>query len=89
MVFKVGDKVRICHNPVSLLKSHADKRAEIIQKGFGSEWLLSIEGSKWWVKEFDFEKEEEEEPLPFSTIEKVVEFPQFQQRLRDYDRRRL
>lgn len=87
MSFKVGDKVRICHSPISLLKSHADKRAEIIQKGFGSEWLLSIEGSKWWAKEFDFEREEDEEPLPFSTIEKVVEFPQFQQRLRDYDRR--
>lgn len=76
MPFKIGDTVRICHSPISLLKSHADKRAEIIQKGFGSEWLLSIEGSKWWVKEFDFEKEEEEEELlPFSTIEKVVEFP--------------
>ena len=65
MSFKVGDTVRICHSPISLLKSHADKRAEIIQKGFGSEWLLSIDGSKWWAKEFDFEKDEDEEPLPF------------------------
>ena len=56
--------IKICHNPLSLLKTHADKTAEILKKGFGNEWLIYIDGSKWWVKEYDFE-EEKEEPYLF------------------------
>lgn len=78
MSFAVGDRVKICSKPLSLLKSHADQKAEIVKKGFGNEYLIRINGSNWWAKEYDFE-EEKKEPLPFSVIEKIENLPQFKQ----------
>ncbi len=73
MRFKVGDKVRICSNPHSLLKSHADKEAEIIKAGTCNfhEWLLRIDGNNWWAKSYDFEKIESEDPLPCYLVERI------------------
>ena len=88
MSFAVGDKVKICNKPLSVLQSHANKTAEIVKKGFGNKWLLRINGDLWWVKEFDFEKEEED-LFPFSLTDKMEKEKQIKLALKQYDRLRL
>lgn len=52
---KIGDKVRVRKNPVSVLKSYAGKTAEIISSGLG-EYLIRFENRElWWVKCSDIE----------------------------------
>ena len=88
MSFVVGDKVKICHEPLSLLKTHADKSAELVKKGFGQEWLIRINGDLWWAKEFDFEKEDEE-LFPFLLTDKMKKEKQIELALKKYNRLRL
>jgi hypothetical protein len=52
---KIGDKVRVRKNPVSVLKSYAGMTAEIISSGLG-EYLIRLENRElWWVKWSDIE----------------------------------
>ena len=50
---KIDDKVKVRNEPISLLKIHANKEAEIIKKGFGNEWLVRVNGELWWAKGYD------------------------------------
>lgn len=49
---KVGDKVRVVDNPISLLKVHANIEGEIVKHSRG-EWLVNLNGELWWAKRFD------------------------------------
>ena len=88
MSFTVGDKVKICNKPLSVLQSHANKTAEIVKKGFGNEWLLRINGDLWWTKEFDFEKKEKD-LFPFSITDKMKREKELEIALKKYNKLRL
>ena len=51
---KVGDKVRVVDDPMSLLKVHANIEGEIVKHSRG-EWLVDLNGELWWAKRFDLE----------------------------------
>ena len=64
---KIGDKVQVVDNPISLLKQHAGIKGKIVKKGIGNEWLVDLGGYHqwWWVKGYDIEviTDDEEEYL--------------------------
>lgn len=52
---KIGDKVQVVNNPISLLKQHAGNKGKIVKKGIGSKWLVEFGCEKWWAKGYDIE----------------------------------
>lgn len=52
---KIGDKVQVVDKPISLLKQHANLKAEIVNRMPGNEWLIRIGDELWWAKGYDIE----------------------------------
>lgn len=50
---KIGDKVQVVGNPISLLKQHAGIKGKIVKKGIGNEWLVEFGNELWWAKGYD------------------------------------
>ena len=52
---KIGDKIQVVDNPISLLKQHAGIKGKIVKKGTGNEWLVEFGNELWWTKGYDIE----------------------------------
>jgi hypothetical protein len=52
---KIGDKVQVVDNPISLLKQHAGIKGEIVKRMPGNEWLVEFGNELWWAKGYDLE----------------------------------
>lgn len=52
---KVGDKVQVVDNPISLLKIHAGIKGKIVKHMPGNEWLVDLGEYHqwWWAKGYD------------------------------------